>query len=118
VNAGRIVIVAGEHAGDPAAASSARQLQQSLDAAQQSLTWAAAASSRLARHHGNETVKTTWPGTRYVSMLTASARGVSDVRWPEMRLFMVVCVPVLPAVVMLAAQMRGICKRCHEILSW
>jgi hypothetical protein len=89
VNAGRVVIVAGEHAGDPAAAismarchldaaaSSARQLQQSLDAAQQSLTWAAAASSRLARRHGNETAKTTWPGTRYVSMLTASARGVS-----------------------------------------
>jgi hypothetical protein len=52
--AGRIVIVAGEHAGDPAtaisaarrhlddAAAAARQLRHALDAAQNALTWAAA----------------------------------------------------------------------------
>jgi hypothetical protein len=56
VNAGRVVIVAGQHAGDPAAAISAArcrlgaaaaaagQLQHALDAAQQALTWAAASS--------------------------------------------------------------------------
>jgi hypothetical protein len=54
VDAGRVVIVAGGHAGDPAAAISiarrhlgaaaaaAGQLQHALDAAQQALTWAAA----------------------------------------------------------------------------
>jgi hypothetical protein len=54
VEAGRVVIVAGEHAGDPAAvlaavttsldeaAASARRLRQALDAAQNRLTWAAA----------------------------------------------------------------------------
>jgi hypothetical protein len=56
VKAGRVVIVAGDHAGDPAAAlaaltgsvdaamASARRLHQALDAAQNKLTWAAAAS--------------------------------------------------------------------------
>lgn len=56
VEAGRVVIVAGEHAGDPAAVlaavtasldsavASARRLHQALDAAQNALTWAAAAS--------------------------------------------------------------------------
>lgn len=54
VEAGRVVIVAGDHAGDPAAvlgavtgsldeaAASARRLHQALDAAQNQLTWAAA----------------------------------------------------------------------------
>jgi hypothetical protein len=53
-DAGRIAIVAGEHAGDPdaaitaarscleAAAGAAGQLQRALDAAQNMLTWAAA----------------------------------------------------------------------------
>jgi hypothetical protein len=53
-DAGRVVIVAGEHCGDPAAAVSitrrhldaaaaaAGRLQHALDAAQQALTWAAA----------------------------------------------------------------------------
>lgn len=57
-HAGRIIIVAGGHAGGPAAAVSAARghlgaaaaaaghLQQALDAAQQALTWAAAAGSR------------------------------------------------------------------------
>jgi hypothetical protein len=57
VNAGRVVIVAGEHSGDPAAAISAArrhleaaadaagQLRQALDAAQNMLTWAAASTS-------------------------------------------------------------------------
>lgn len=56
VEAGRVVIVAGDHADDPAAVladvtacldtavASARRLHQSLDAAQQQLTWAAARS--------------------------------------------------------------------------
>jgi hypothetical protein len=56
VQAGRVVIVAGDHAGDPAAVlaavttsldaavASARRLHQALDAAQNHLTWAAAAS--------------------------------------------------------------------------
>jgi hypothetical protein len=54
VRAGRVAIVAGEHAGDPdavltavtasldSAAASARRLHQALDAAQNQLTWAAA----------------------------------------------------------------------------
>jgi hypothetical protein len=54
VEAGRVVIVAGDHAGDPdavlaavtrslgEAAASARRLHQALDAAQNNLTWAAA----------------------------------------------------------------------------
>jgi hypothetical protein len=54
VKAGRVVIVAGDHAGDPAAVlaavtgsldaavASARRLHQALDAAQNQLTWAAA----------------------------------------------------------------------------
>ena len=54
--AGRVVIVAGPHAGDPAAAltavtscldaaaAAARKLHQALDSAQSHLTWAAAAS--------------------------------------------------------------------------
>ncbi len=54
--AGRVVIVGGEHAGDPAAVlaavtanmdaavASARRLHQALDAAQNKLTWAAAAT--------------------------------------------------------------------------
>lgn len=53
MKAGRVVIVAGDHAGDPAAmlaaatasldaaVASARRLHQALDAAQQQLTWAA-----------------------------------------------------------------------------
>jgi hypothetical protein len=56
VKAGRVVIVAGDHAGDPAAVlaavtdrldsavASARRLHQALDAAQNHLTWAAAAT--------------------------------------------------------------------------
>jgi len=56
VKAGRVVIIAGDHAGDPAAvlaavtasldsaAASARRLHQALDAAQNNLTWAAARS--------------------------------------------------------------------------
>ena len=56
VQAGRVVIVAGEHAADPAAAlaavtgsldaavAAARRLHQALDAAQSNLTWAAASS--------------------------------------------------------------------------
>jgi hypothetical protein len=56
VSAGRVAIVAGDHAGDPAAAlaavtasldtaaTSARLLHQALDAAQNQLTWAAADS--------------------------------------------------------------------------
>ncbi len=56
VAAGRVVIVGGEHAGDPAAVlaavtanmdaavASARRLHQALDAAQNKLTWAAAAT--------------------------------------------------------------------------
>jgi hypothetical protein len=56
VQAGRVVIVAGDHAGDPAAVLaavtatldsavvSARRLHQALDAAQNQLTWAAARS--------------------------------------------------------------------------
>jgi hypothetical protein len=56
VEAGRVVIVSGPDAGDPAAVlaavtasldtavASARRLHQSLDAAQQQLTWAAARS--------------------------------------------------------------------------
>jgi hypothetical protein len=55
--AGRIQVVAGQHAGDPAAmlaaltgdmdaaAASARRLHQALDAAQNHLTWAAATGS-------------------------------------------------------------------------
>jgi hypothetical protein len=54
VKAGRVVIVTGDHAGDPAAVlaavtgsldaavASARRLHQALDAAQNNLTWAAA----------------------------------------------------------------------------
>lgn len=54
VQAGRVVIVAGDNAGDPAAVlaavtgsldaavASARRLHQALDAAQNNLTWAAA----------------------------------------------------------------------------
>jgi hypothetical protein len=54
---GRVVITAGDHAGDPAAmlaavtacldsaAASARRLHQALDAAQNHLAWAAAASA-------------------------------------------------------------------------
>jgi hypothetical protein len=54
VEAGRVVIVAGDHAGDPdavlaavtrsldEAAASARRLHQALDAAQNNLTWAGA----------------------------------------------------------------------------
>jgi hypothetical protein len=54
VQAGRVVIVAGDHAGDPAAVlaavtgslddavASTRRLHQALDAAQNQLTWAAA----------------------------------------------------------------------------
>ncbi len=56
IAAGRVAIVAGEHAGDPAAvltavtasldsaAASARRLHQALDTAQNNLTWAAAAN--------------------------------------------------------------------------
>jgi hypothetical protein len=56
VNAGRIAVVAGQHAGDPqaatgaarrhldAAAAAARQLHQALDSAQNALTWAAAST--------------------------------------------------------------------------
>jgi hypothetical protein len=56
VKAGRVVIVSGDHAGDPAAVlatvtasldqavASARRLHQALDAAQNNLTWAAARS--------------------------------------------------------------------------
>ena len=56
VQAGHVVIVAGDHAGDPAAAlaavtgslddavAAARRLHQALDAAQNQLTWAAASS--------------------------------------------------------------------------
>ncbi len=56
VKAGRVVIVAGDHAGDPAAAiaavtasldtavASARRLHRALDAAQNQLTWTAARS--------------------------------------------------------------------------
>jgi hypothetical protein len=56
VKAGRVVIVAGDHAGDPAAVlaavigsldsavASARRLHQALDTAQNQLTWAAASS--------------------------------------------------------------------------
>jgi hypothetical protein len=56
IAAGRVVIVSGDHAGDPAtvlaavtasldqAVASARRLHQALDAAQTQLTWAAARS--------------------------------------------------------------------------
>lgn len=56
VQAGRVVIVSGPHAGDPAAVlaavtgsldaavASARRLHQALDAAQNNLTWAAAST--------------------------------------------------------------------------
>jgi hypothetical protein len=65
VEAGRVAIVAGDHAGDPAAllaavtasldtaAASARLLHQALDAAQNQLTWAAATSGP---RHGPQTV--------------------------------------------------------------
>jgi hypothetical protein len=58
VNAGRVIIVAGEHTGDPAtaislarhhletASAAAQRLQQALDAARNTLTWAGANTRR------------------------------------------------------------------------